>query len=257
MADMTKYEPGTPSWVDLGSPNTAESAAFYKRLFGWEVIDQGPDAGGYAIFQLRGKNVAGLGPLMDPNQPPSWTTYVSVDDLDKTVTRVEEAGGTVIVPPMDVFDAGRMAIAVDPTGAFFAMWQPIQHIGAEIVNEANSLCWNELNTRDTAAAASFYNAVFGWTAKTSSDGGMEYTEFQVGDRSVAGMMGMSDDMPAEVPSHWLTYFAVDDADAAVQRAEEGGGRTVTPLMDISVGRFAVLTDPHGAVFAIIKMTEAS
>ncbi|MDQ1436492.1 MAG: uncharacterized protein QOK43_121 [Acidimicrobiaceae bacterium] len=256
MPEMTSYEPGTPSWVDLGTPSVSEASAFYAALFGWEVEDQGADAGGYAMCKLNGKTVAGLGPQMNPG-PPYWTTYVTSDDADKTVQLIEEAGGTVLVPPMDVFDAGRMAVAVDPTGAAFSVWQPNQHIGAQLVNEAGTLCWNELTTRDTAKAAAFYEAVFGWGAKSSdAEPGMTYTEFQLGDRSIGGMMEMGADMPADVPSHWLAYFAVADTDETLTKAEAGGGSAVTPTMDLAVGRMAVLKDPHGALFAVIQLAEA-
>lgn len=256
MPEMTKYQSGTPSWVDLGTPDIPQAIAFYGGLFGWEVEDQGPDAGGYCMASLNGKLVAGLGPQQNPG-PPYWTTYVSVDDADKTCAAVTEGGGTVIVPPMDVFDAGRMAIALDPQGAGFAMWQPNQHIGSQLVNEPGTFCWNELWAADVAAAAQFYGSVFGWSAKTSDpaqSGGMAYTEFQLDDRSIAGMMAKPAEM-AQVPPNWLVYFAVADCDATVAKAESSGGSVVAPAMDIPIGRFAVLQDPHGATFAVIAMTE--
>lgn len=261
MPETSSYEPGTPSWVDLGTPDIPGAIRFYNSVFGWDAEDTGPDGGGYQMLRKDGKYVAGLGPATNPG-PPYWTTYVSVADLDDAVNRIEKEGGNILMPPVDVLDAGRMAIAVDPTGAAFATWQPGAHIGAGLIDEPGSLCWTELNTRDTSTAASFYTAVFGWGTKTSSHdggseasggGGMTYTEFQVGDRSVAGMMAMAPDMPADVPSHWLVYFAVEDCDAAVERIKAAGGGEVTPTMDIDVGRFAVVHDPKGAVFAVIKL----
>lgn len=253
--EMTKYEPGTPSWVDIGVHDIPAAVEFYGKVFGWKAEDESPDSGGYRMFTLRGKNVAGLGPAQNPG-PPYWTTYVSVSDLDETLLRVEKEGGTVIMPGMDVMTAGRMGIAADPTGAVFAMWQPGEHIGAQLVNEPGTLCWNELSTRDTEKAKAFYTAL-GWGAETSNEGGMEYTQFTVNGRSVAGMMAMNPDMPVEVPSHWMVYFAVDDADAAVERIKAAGGNTVTDLMDVSVGRFAVATDNQGAPFAVIKLNETA
>lgn len=255
MPEMTSYEPGTPSWVDLGAPDVPAAVEFYRQVFGWEAGDTGPEGGGYQMLMKDGKYVAGLGPAMNPG-PPYWTTYISVSDADETARLIEKEGGTMVMPPMDVLDVGRMAIAQDPTGAFFALWQPRQHIGAQLVNEPGSLCWNELSTRDTAKAAAFYSAVFDWGTKDGSAGAGDYTEFLVGGRSVAGMMAMAPDMPAEVPAHWLVYFAVDDCDAAVERVKAAGGDAVTPSMDIpSVGRFAVVRDQQGAVFAVIKLDE--
>lgn len=254
MPEMTAYEPGTPSWVDLGSPDVAGSAAFYKTLFGWEFQDAGPDAGGYGMLTLNGKNVAGLGPAQNPG-PPYWTTYVSTDDVDAAVGRVSAAGGAVIVPPMDVFEAGRMAVAADPTGAVFSLWQPNQMIGADVVNDPGAFCWNELHSRDTAAASEFYEKALGWKADTSDTGGVAYTEFKLNDRSIAGMMTMPEMVPAEVPSYWLVYFTVTDCDAAVATATGAGASVVTAPMDLPVGRFAILTDPQGATFAVITMPQ--
>jgi predicted enzyme related to lactoylglutathione lyase len=256
MPEMTSYEPGTPSWVDVSAPDVKTTAAFYSSLFGWDFQDAGPDAGGYGMFLLNGKTVAGIGPIMAEGQPAVWTTYVSTDNADAAVERIQANGGSVFVPPMDVMEAGRMAIAADPTGAVFGMWQPKQMPGADLVNDPGAFCWNELATRDTKAAESFYSAVFGWGASTNAFGEMTYTEWKVGDRSIGGMMPMGADFPAEVPPNWLVYFAVTDCDAAVAKAQELGGGVAAPAMEIeNVGRFAVLTDPNGAVFAVIKPSQ--
>lgn len=252
--EMTSYEPGTPSWVDIGVPDQPAAVEFYRAVFGWDATEPSEEGGGYQMFTLNGKFVAGLGPAQNPG-PPYWTTYVTVANVDETLLQVEKEGGAVLMPGMDVMDAGRMGIAADPTGAVFAMWQPNLHIGAQLVNEPGTLCWNELNTRDVAAAKAFYTAL-GWDAETSSEGGMEYTQFTVNGRSVAGMMAMPPNMPAEVPSHWAVYFAVDDADAAVERVKAAGGQAVTDFMEVSVGRFAFVTDNQGAPFAVIKLNQA-
>ena len=253
MPEVTKYAPGTPSWVDIGSPDIAAAVSFYSGLFGWECVDQGEEAGHYTMCLLRGKPVAAIGPAMNPG-PPYWTTYFTVDDADATAKLIADSGGMVVMDPMDVMDVGRMAIAQDPTGGFFALWQPRAHIGAAIVNESGTLCWNELNVRDVDTAITFYERVLGFTTKRSS----EYNEFEIDGRTVAGCMAMPAQVPAEVPTNWLVYFAVDDTDAAVTRAEGLGASVLMAPMDIpDVGRFAVLSDPQGAVFAVIKMTMAS
>jgi predicted enzyme related to lactoylglutathione lyase len=154
---------------------------------------------------------------------------------------------------MDVMDVGRMAAFIDPTGAFCSIWQPGTHPGAALVNEPNTLCWNELNTRDVDTAKEFYSTVFGVTTHTSDMEGMTYTEVKVADASIAGIMAMPEQVPAQVPAHWLSYFAVEDTDATVAKAESLGASVMMPPTDIPPGRFAVLTDPHGAAFAVIKM----
>jgi predicted enzyme related to lactoylglutathione lyase len=253
MAEPRDYAPGTPSWVDLGTPDLAAATRFYEGLFGWEVVDQGPDAGGYSMCMLRGLPVAGMGPQMNPG-PPHWTTYVSVADADAAVAKVKEAGGTVFMNPMDVLDVGRMAIFADTEGAVCAVWQPRAHTGAGIVNEPGALCWNELASRNTAAAKQFYGTVFGWGANTSPGPPMEYTEWMLGDRNIGGMMEMGPQMPAEVPPHWLAYFAIEDCDASVARIQELGGAVFAGPMDIPAGRFAACADPQGAMFGIVALS---
>jgi len=255
MPEVKEYAPGTPSWVDLGSPDLEASKRFYRALFGWNAeTGDDPATGGYTVFTLRGKNAAGLAPLMAPGQPPAWTTYVSVDDADTAAKTALAAGGSVLAEPVDVLDIGRMAVFADPTGAVVSVWQPRAHIGADLANEPGTFCWNELATRDTEAAKPFYRAVFGWEGETNVDAGMAYTEWKLDGRSVAGMMDMGAQVPADVPPHWLVYFAVDDCDASVDTAQANGAGVFVPPSDVPPGRFSVLTDPHGAVFAVIRMT---
>jgi predicted enzyme related to lactoylglutathione lyase len=255
MAEITKYAPGTPSWVDLGAPDIDAAAEFYSELFGWDIQEAGPveETGGYRMCMLRGQPVAGLGPQMDPSGS-WWSSYVTVDDADGTAKAVEAAGGNVMAAPFDVLTAGRMGIFADPVGASFAVWQARDHIGAGIVNEPGTLTWNELWSRDTKAAASFYEQVFGWKAETHDMGGMSYTEFHLGDNAIAGMQPVPESVPAEAPSSWLVYFAVADCDASVTKIEALGGAIVMPALSIPIGRFAVATDRGGATFAIIQMT---
>jgi predicted enzyme related to lactoylglutathione lyase len=172
MPEVTEYAPGTPSWVDLASPDPDASRRFYGGLFGWEATDPGPveESGGYRMLQRDGRNVAGLGPTQAEGQPAVWTTYVSTDDADAIAARVREAGGQVIMEPFDVLGAGRMAVFADPTGAFISVWQPQSHHGADVVDEPGTLCWNELATRDVDAAKRFYAAVFAWQGDTRGPG---------------------------------------------------------------------------------------
>jgi len=252
VVEFKAYPPGTPSWVDLSSTDLGGAKAFYGALFGWEATEGGPESGGYCMFQKRGRNVAGLGPVMD-RQPPSWMTYVSVQDADATCAKVSAGGGTVVVAPMDVLDAGRMAVFIDPTGAPLALWQPGAHIGAELANEPGTFIWNELQTRDTATAAAFYRSVFGWGTDTRQDGPTTYTEWKRGDDSVGGMMDMPAEVPPQIPAYWLVYLAVEDCDASAAQADGLGGAILSDPMDVAPGRFSVLSDPTGAVFAVITM----
>jgi len=248
MPEASKYDHGVPSWVDIGTPDLAAGLRFYQDLFGWEAQDMGEEAGRYNIVSKNGRQVAAISPAQDPG-PPRWTTYINVDDVDDIAKRVESAGGTVVVPPMDVMSAGRMAIFSDTTGAVIAAWQPGEHTGAQLINEPGAFTWSELSTSDLAKSKAFYSEVFGW----GWGGSDEYAEAQVNGRTIGGVMLRSPDMPAEVPDTWLVYFGSDDVDAQAKKASDKGATVVVQPTDIpNTGRFAVLIDPQGAAFALYK-----
>jgi predicted enzyme related to lactoylglutathione lyase len=249
--EITSYAPGTPTWIDLASSDLEQSIEFYEGLFGWQHNTL-PDGGGYTMFELGGKQVCAVGPIMNPGQPPSWTTYIGVTDADATAKAVEAAGGTVLAPPFEVMTAGKMGVFMDPTGAAFSVWQPGEHKGAELANEANTWGWNDLHTRDVEKAKAFYAEVFGWECDTQEMGPMTYTEVKVEGRTVGGIQDMNPMIPPMVPAFWLVWFQVDDTDAAVAKAQGLGASVMSPPMDIPPGRFAILTDPAGANFAVIK-----
>jgi predicted enzyme related to lactoylglutathione lyase len=254
--EMTRYEHGTPSWVDIGTPDLEGAIAFYSALFGWLIEVGDPEMGRYSMATIDGKVVAALADQQQPG-PPWWATYISVDDIDDVVARVEKAGGSVIVPVMEIPEAGRMAVAMDAGGAAISFWEPGQHTGAQLVNEPGTLCWNELTTRAVDASIAFYGDVLGWTASPLEGSEVAYYEWKRGGTTVAGMMPMVGEMwPADLPNHWMVYFAVDDADATAERCTELGGAVSVPPTDIPVGRFAVLNDPQGAFFSIIRMADA-
>jgi uncharacterized protein len=258
MPEVSEHRPGTPSWVDLASPDPDASERFYGGLFGWTATETGPveETGGYKMLELDGRNAAGLGPVQAEGQPAMWTTYVATADADATAAKVREAGGDLIMEPFDVLGAGRMAVFADTAGAVISVWQPQTHPGAGVVNDPGSVCWNELATRDIDAAKRFYEAVFGWQGETSAYGDTSYTEWKLDGRTVGGMIQMNEQWPAEIPPHWMVYFAVDDVDAAAAKAADLGGRIAVEPSDTPAGRFSVLNDPHGAVFSIIKLSRA-
>jgi uncharacterized protein len=251
--EVTKYEPGTPSWVDVSSTNLSATVEFLKELFGWSATDMGEEAGHYTLFDIGGKTVAAAGPKMpDDPSPPAWTTYISVASADETVAKAKAAGGSVLMEPMDVFDAGRMAILADPSGGVFAIWQPGKTIGAQLVNEPNSLSWNELTVRDPDSVLPFYSSLFGWTVVKHEDP-VPYRELHLQGKPIGGCMQMDDNFPPGLPTHWLTYFAVADCDATAERVKSLGGTVHVEPMDIPVGRMAVIQEPGGAVCAVIKL----
>ncbi len=263
MADCTSHAPGTFCWPELSTTDQKAAVSFYRGLFGWDVNDfpMGPDEV-YSTFQLRGKSV-GAAYNQRPeerqhNVPPHWNSYVSVASAEEAAKKAESLGAKTLMAAFDVMDFGRMAVIQDPTGAVFQVWEPKKHIGAQVLREPGALTWTELATNDTAGAKKFYTSLFGWKEKTSDGAGMTYTEFSVGDTPQAGMMVMNDQMKAmHVPPNWMPYFQVADVDATANKAKELGGNLFVPPMDIpNTGRFSVISDPQGAVFAIYKPLRA-
>jgi predicted enzyme related to lactoylglutathione lyase len=264
VAEFSSHTPGTFSWPELATSDRKAGIAFYRSLFGWDVDDRpigpGPDDV-YSMLLLRGKEVAAASSQQEQERemgvPPHWNLYVTVTDADETAKRVAALGGKVLAPPFDVMDAGRMAVLQDPTGAVFEIWQPQQHIGARILTEPGALCWSELTTTDTNAAEKFYTSLFGWMAKHSAPGApMDYTEFSIGGTPSVGMMAMPPGMPAGVPSYWMPYFQVEDCDGSTAKAKGLGGNLMIGPQDIpSTGRFAILTDPQGAMFAVFQFKQ--
>lgn len=259
MADFASHTPGTFSWPELATTDQKGAVAFYRGLFGWDLNDQpmGPTET-YSMFQMRGKEV-GAAYTMRPEErqhgaPPHWNNYVTVQNVDEAVKKAEGLGAKVFAPPFDVMDVGRMAVLQDPTGAVFQVWEAKKHIGAKILNEPGALCWTELTTSDTNAAEKFYTQLFGWMPKHSAAGApMEYTEFSVSGTPSIGMMAKPKDMPAHIPSYWMPYFQVTSVDGSASKAKELGGKVMIGPQDIpDAGRFAILTDPQGAMFAVFQ-----
>ena len=250
MTQVDKHDPGSFSWPELATNNPAAAKTFYASLFGWGFEDSpaGPDMV-YTTLKKNGRSVGAL--YQDPKQaniPPHWNTYVTVASADASAKKAKDLGGKVVAEPFDVMEYGRMAVIQDPTGAMICVWEPKKHIGAQVVNEPGALCWAELDTTDTGAAQNFYTGLFGWGAKVSP----EYTEWQKGDLSIGGMMKIPKEW-GPVPPNWLVYFASDDVDATAAKASKSGGKAIVPPQNIpDMGRFAVLADPQGAVFAVFR-----
>ena len=257
MSVVISYEPGVPCWVDVGSTDLERSIAFYDGLFGWRAVRLGPEAGGYVRFRLDGVDVAAVGPAHE-GAPPMWTTYFATEDADASADGIAAAGGEILTPPFDVPGAGRMAVARDPTGAVFALWQAKGHSGTGIVDEPVSPTWHELATRDVEAAVAFYGDVFGWGPEALAGGeSFVYRVMKLRARTAAGIMALPESWGEDHPPCWSVYFAVEDADQTVARAEELGGAVVSPPRDTPYGRTAVLHDPLGASFSVIRLAEES
>jgi predicted enzyme related to lactoylglutathione lyase len=245
-----------PVWIDLSSSDPAASREFYAKLFGWVVeVSPDPQYGGYAQAKIGGKDVAGIGPKMMPEAPTAWSVYVGTRDVADLTRRVQAAGGTVVAPPMQVGEQGTMAVFQDPSGAFISAWQPAMMEGGLMTGTPGTFGWAELNSRGLEKALAFYRAAFGWEARAGSlgEGGPPYFEFHAGNERIAGGVEMNPMAPAQVPSYWMVYFAVEDVDASFRKAIEAGAHEMLAPQDFSGGRFAILGDPQGATFGLLKM----
>lgn len=253
-----RWPDGTPSWVDLMVPDQAKAIAFYSGLFGWDVQRGGEETGFYGMAELRGRPVAGIGQT-PPGQdiPPVWTTYLAVSDVDRTVTAITEAGGQVVMPVMEVMKEGRMAVVADPAGAVFGLWEAGNHLGTQVTAAPGTPAWNECMSRDFPAAKPFYEEVFGYGFQDISGDEFTYTVLLIDGRPVGGLGGLPGSVPAEVPSHWLAYFWVPDADAAAAKVAELGGTVQGKAFDSPYGRQLRVTDDQGVPFLVIAPNEQS
>lgn len=249
----TNPELGTPNYIDIGIPDIARAKKFYGGLFGWSFQSLGPDAMGYEAVMLDGQMIAGMAEVSgeDTGSRFWWNLYFATDDADGTVKRITDAGGVVVRPVEDVFEQGRMAVVKDPAGAQFGLWQGRAMPGSGIVNEPGALAWEELYTSDTAGAGAFYQSVFDLRPERVDAGpDMEYyTLNRPNERPVGGLARDDRTVPM-----WVVYFAVNDADQAVQRVKDGGGTLAGGPWDSPYGRVADVRDPFGVEFRVIHST---
>ena len=280
MQERNEYPPGVPCWVDSGQPDPVAAAEFYGGLFGWRTEERMPAEapGNYIVALLHDREVAAVGSL-PPEMPQeaAWNTYICVESADESAAKARDAGGSVVIEPFDVFEAGRMAVIADPAGAAFCLWQPRQMVGARLVNEAGSWNWCDLRTSDPEGAAEFYGTLFGWEATRIDVGpgtttlwrapgygdfleGTVDPEIRKRQQEVGAPAGFEDAIGWLVPlersttpeaaPHWHVTFAVDDADASAERARQLGGEVAVPPTDMPWVRISVLRDPQGAAFTV-------
>lgn len=246
----TPWPPGTPCWADLPVPDLPKAVEFYSAVLGWSLVNSGEEFGNYHIAQVNGRAAAGVGPIMAEGQPTFWTLYMASDDADATAELIDEHGGTLVLPVMDIPGTGRMCIAADPSGAVFGVWQANPMPGAGVYNEPGGIAWEDARLTDVEAGRAFYADVFGWSYGAIPGPDIaEYGTFSSGGDPLGGLGGMFG-APEGTPSHWLVYFGTADVDAAMAAVERLGGTVVRPAESTPYGRMGVVTDPFGAPFAL-------
>ncbi|MCS0604586.1 VOC family protein [Streptomyces sp. LP11] len=245
--------PGEPCWVSLMVHDLAATEEFYGELFGWEFRPGPRQLGPYVRALLDGREVAGMGRLpADRRLPVAWTPYLATDDVGRTAELVRLCGGTLAVGPLDAAEAGRMALASDPSGAVFGIWQGAGHPGAAVAGRPGTPVWNELLTYETESVAKFYATVFGYDRQPEESAGPDQVTLRLGGRPVAGLRGVGSALRRDRGSHWRTYFEVADADATLRQVVDLGGRVLGPARDVARGRVADVADPEGAEFSVLQ-----
>jgi predicted enzyme related to lactoylglutathione lyase len=256
MTTVSRHTPGTPCWLDLMTTDAAAARSFYGELFGWTFEGGSAETGGYTMCSARGQKAAGLGQLpAGSSYTPAWTVYFCTEDAQVTAEAVTREGGEVLKQPTAVLDRGRFAAFLDPTGALVGLWEPDRHIGASVVEEPGALSWCEVNTRDAARASRFYASVFELELERLEAPGFEYFTLSRAGKPRAGVLQMTE-IWGDLPPHWMAYFGASDPDAIVSVAERLGGSVRVKPFDSPYGRIAVLVDPQGAVFSIVRPSVA-
>lgn len=247
----TAWPNGTPCWIDYGAADVDAAKGFYTDVLGWTYTGGEPEFGGYLTCETRGRAAAGMGPQQNPSDPPRWTTYFATGDAEATAARITEAGGTIVVAPMEVGPMGHMVIALDPQGNAFGLWQAGEHTGARIYNEPGALVWNEAAVEDQKAAQAFYTEVFGFQF-TELDGMGGYATFATDETADGTALGGLGGLAPGAPKGWTPCFSVSSTDAAVAAVEKGGGKVTMAAEDTPFGRFAVVEDPWQAGFSVMQ-----
>ena len=237
-------------WHEHVSDDPKQAEDFYTQLFGWGTAVFKSGEADYTMISARGQNHGGFATALEGAPPPHWLSHVAVENLEQTIAKAKSAGGSLAAGPFEMSEVGGFAIIADPQGAYVSLYEPEgEGGGAEGV-----FVWDELGTSDVDAAQRFYEQVFGWT---TSDMGAEYGGYRIfnrGDVGIAGLMTLPDE---SIPPYWQPYIEVEDPNRTTAKAIELGGSALMEPMDVpNVGRIAVLRDPQGATFGIIKPVPA-
>jgi hypothetical protein len=256
MPNIDKHPAGNFVWMELSTTDPSAAKIFYSSLFGWESEDMPMGPGmAYTMFRLKGRDTAGAYTMKAEDRemgiPPNWLLYIAVDNADDTVAHVLEHGGNPMSPAFEIPNVGRMAVIRDPGAAIFAIFQPGHHKGVGIYAENGALCWADLQTPNRESAEKFYSSIFGWQFTLGKDKDPNgYLHIKNGEHFIGGMPPPQS-LPPHVPPHWMGYIQTANCETQTAKAAELGAIVLVPTMSIEgAGKFSVVADPQGAVFAL-------
>jgi predicted enzyme related to lactoylglutathione lyase len=255
MPRIEKHAPGNFCWIELATSDQAGAKNFYSAIFGWSPADfpMGPNEF-YTMFKLNGGDAAAAYTMREPERsmaPPHWNLYVAVESADNTAKLAGETGGKVLAGPFDVMTFGRMAVIQDPTGVVFCIWEPKDHVGTTVAGENGTACWADLSSPDADRAKAFYEGLFGWKIAPAPNFPPDYSIIQNGGQMIGGVAPAAFRNP-KTPPHWMIFFLAADLDAVAAKAKQLGGAEHLPPTSMGGARLAVLADPQGAAFSIIR-----
>lgn len=243
-----------PCWVELSSPDTTASEAFYHELLGWEHTSPGALGLG-STARVDGRAVAGISPQpaeAPASQPGFWSLYFRVADLAASMSQVEKLGGTVLMAAPGFDGSASAGIVMDPTGVAFGLLQYEDGRGIDLVGAPGAARWFELHTKDLSVL-DFYTGVFGWEVGvvTAPSGADYHTLVHEGE----AFGGVLDTSSLQIPAHWETYFEVADPQEIADRIDDLGGQALTRVHDTLFGRVGRFIDVHNAAFPVISWQE--
>ena len=245
-------------WADTFVTDDEQAKAFYGAVFRWSSYTEQMDNGMRYSQMLtsaadgNAKPVAGIGIKWsdDPEHCPNiWYCHLLVRNVEQSIEKVLQAGGSAPTGIMDIMDLGRLATCRDDCGQVFCLWEPLIFAGAQAMKTNGALTWFELITKETTSAVQFYQATLGWTTKECELASGRYWVFELEGQPVAGMHG--DLAQSGGIAQWMPYFQVAELESTTEKCTAMNGNLVYgPEVEPSVGSFAILSDDQHNLFGI-------
>jgi hypothetical protein len=242
-------------WFEYVSKEQSKAEGVFGELFNWKTKNMPAPSlpGGQYAMIAAGEHTIGGYMTTPPGAPPHahWLAHLQVESAEATAAKVKTAGGTIKLAPTKMGDMGTYAIAADPFGAVFALWQPAKAEESEYRGAEGTFCWNELYTDQPEKSVAFYEAIGGFKDAPMDMGPMgTYHVLESAGKGRAGIM--KSPMPG-IPQHWMPYVQVANADQTAEKAKRLGCDIKLPPNTVpNVGRLSVFVDPSGASLGILQ-----